>query len=91
MLGFHPTRTFRTTGTAKLSALHTSCTLQKLLGTYFLLEAEWTPELLNMDRRNMSLENLRGPYQESNAEAPVLWHSKTNCATAHPLLYLAHT
>jgi hypothetical protein len=86
MLGSHPTLTFGATRMTELSALHTGCTLQKFLGTYFLLDAEWTPEQQNMDRRNMSLEDFRGPYQESNAEAAVLWRStSSNCATAHPL------
>jgi hypothetical protein len=41
----------------------------------FVKEAKWTPGLLNVDKRNRSLENFQGPYQESNLAHPVLWHS----------------
>jgi hypothetical protein len=30
------------------------------------LEAEWIPGLLNVDKRKRSLENVQGPYRESN-------------------------
>jgi hypothetical protein len=41
----------------------------------FLFEAEWTPGLLDADRRNRSLENVLCPYREWNPEPPVLWRS----------------
>jgi hypothetical protein len=41
----------------------------------FLFEVGLTPALLNVDRRNRSLENFYGPYRESNLEPPILWHS----------------
>ena len=55
----------------------------------FLLQPEWNPGLLNVDRRNRSLENVQGPYPESNPEPPTLWQSdSTNCTTARPILFL---
>jgi hypothetical protein len=41
----------------------------------FLLEAEWTPGLLNADRSNRSLDNFQGPYRESKPKTPVLWNT----------------
>ena len=47
----------------------------------FVFESEWTPGLLNLDRRNWSFENFQGPYWESNPEPLFLWHSASiNCA-----------
>ena len=40
-------------------------TLQKIPWYSFLLEAEWTPELVNAHRRNMPPEHFRGPHRES--------------------------
>jgi len=37
----------------------------------FLLEVEGTPGLLNVYRRNKSLQNFQGPYWESNSEPSV--------------------
>ena len=49
----------------------------------FLLEAEWIPGHPKADRRNSSLEGLRGPYRESNPEPPALWrNASTNCITS---------
>ena len=41
---------------------------------------------MNADRRNRLLENLQGPYLESNTKLPILWcTTSTNCATSrHP-------
>lgn len=52
----------------------------------FLLENEWTTWTMNAHGKNRLLENLQGPYLESNTELPVLWcTASTNCATArHP-------
>jgi hypothetical protein len=57
--------------------LHTPAPLypNEISWYWFLLEAEWTPGLLSAVRRNRSLENLRGPYGESQTEPPVLWRS----------------
>jgi len=38
-----------------------------------LLTVEWTPGVLNTNRRNRSLENFQGPYRESHPKPPVLW------------------
>ena len=40
----------------------------------FLLEPEWTQELLNADRRNILLKNFQAPYRESKPvpTAPLL-------------------
>jgi hypothetical protein len=58
---------------AQLSALRAGRTLtpgNSLVS--FMLEAEWAPGLLNVDRRNRSLENLQGPYWQSKPETFVL-------------------
>jgi hypothetical protein len=74
-----PTLTFDTIRTTKLSALRAGRTLppRKFLGTH-LLDAEWTPGLMNAGRRNISLESFQGPYWKSNTEPPVLWRSASN-------------
>ena len=41
----------------------------------------WTPALLNEERRNGSLENLQGPYRESNPEFPFLWSCVVSSGT----------
>jgi hypothetical protein len=47
----------------------------------FVFEYEWTPGLLNLDKKSRSLENFQGPYWESNPEPLFLWRSaSTNCA-----------
>ena len=51
----------------------------------FLLQAEWTPGLLNADRRITSLEHFHGSHREPNTEPPVLWRSVSiNWATDRP-------
>jgi len=63
------TLTFGTTGTAQLSAQRAGRTLPQEIPWYpLLLEAEWTPGLLNADRRNRILENFQGSYWESSQE-----------------------
>jgi hypothetical protein len=39
------------------------------------LEVEWTPGLLNVDKRKRSLENFQGPYRESNLGLFFFWFS----------------
>jgi len=63
-------------------------TLMEIPWYSFLLEAEWTPGILNVDRRNRLLEKFQGPYQELNSEPPVSWHSasinySTTCSILH--------
>jgi hypothetical protein len=71
------TLTFGTTMMAELSALRAGHILPpKESPRYsFLLEAEWTPGLLNAHRRNRTIENFEGTYPESNPEPPVFWRS----------------
>jgi hypothetical protein len=67
------TLTFVTTGRAHLSALRAGRNLPQEIPWYsLLLEAEWTPGLLNVDKRIRSLENFQGPNWESS---PELQHS----------------
>jgi hypothetical protein len=49
----------------------------------FLLEAEWTPGVLNANRRIRSLEKFLCPHLESKSGPPVLCSGSPNCATAH--------
>ena len=48
-------------------------TLKKIPWYSFLLEAKWTPVLLNADRRIRSVEHFQGPHQESKLRPPALW------------------
>jgi hypothetical protein len=51
----------------------------------FLVEAEWTPGLLNVARRSRSLKIFQASLQESNlAYAVVLCSASTICATTCP-------
>ena len=43
----------------------------------FLLEAEWTPVLVNADRRIRSLENFQRPHRKSNPRSLVVWRNAT--------------
>ena len=74
------TSTFGTTRTAELIASRVGRNLSpKNIPWYsFLLEAEWTPRLLNADKRMSTLENFQGTYRESKSEPPVLWRSACN-------------
>jgi hypothetical protein len=81
------TLTFDTPGMSEMSAMCGSHALppEEVPWYSFPLEAEWTPGLLNADRRIGSIQNFQGPHRESNPKPPILWHSaSTNCATAHP-------
>ena len=90
MLGFHPY--FR--HSAQLG--RQSCQLYAPAAFYlqgipwysFLLEAEWTPGLLNADGGNRSLYKFKGPCLESNPEPPVLWRSVSNNCAARPTVFL---
>jgi len=53
-------------GTIFSSTHHLFITLQEIPWYSFLLEAEWTLGILNVNRRNRSLENFQGPYQAFN-------------------------
>jgi hypothetical protein len=53
-----------------------------------VLEAEWTPGLLNAVRKNTSLQMSQLSYRESNSETPVLWSSASlDCIYRLDLLY----
>jgi hypothetical protein len=74
---------FGTTMTAELSAPLAGRILppSKIPWHSFLLEAEWTPRLLNATRRIKQLEVFQGLRRESKTGPPVLWRSaSTNCA-----------
>ena len=79
------TLTLGTTRMAELSALHAGHTLlpRKIPWYAYLLEGEWTPRPLNVDRRNKILENSL-VYWESNLESIVTWPSASaNCTQPH--------
>ena len=83
--------TFSTTTTAKVSAPRAGRTVpphpQEIPWYSFLLQAEWAPGILNEDRRIRLLENVQGPYKESNSEPPVMRRGASiNCATARHTL-----
>jgi hypothetical protein len=68
-----------------------SCQLEEPVPLYpqgnsfpsFLLEAKWTPELMNADRKIRPLQNFQRLYRESNPRRPVLGsNASTNCDTA---------
>jgi hypothetical protein len=85
MLGFHPYLDIRHNqdGRVASSKRRLHFTRKKIPWYSFLLQAEWTPGLLNANRRNRSFENFEGLYWYSNPEPPVLWHSaSTNCTCA---------
>ena len=63
----------------RLSALHTGRLYrQGNPWCWFLLQAEWTPGLLNADRRIRSLEKLRWPHWESSLRPPALWYKSAH-------------
>jgi hypothetical protein len=77
------TLTFSRTLMARVvSSMHWLLFTTKEIPRYsFVFESEWTPGLLNLDRRSRSLESFQGPYWESNSEPLFLWRSaSTNCA-----------
>jgi hypothetical protein len=58
------------------SQLYAPAALHRRINPLVLvLEAVWTLQVLNADRRNKLLENFQVPYRESNPEPSVLWHS----------------
>ena len=88
MLGFHPY--FDTghnwDGRVDSSTRRPQFNRKEIPWQLFLLDAEWTPGLRNVDRRNGSLQNFQGPFRESSPEPPVLCRSaSTNCCTAGPI------
>jgi hypothetical protein len=54
-------------------------TPKEILWYLFLLEAEWTPVVMNVDRKIRSLENFQGPHQELSPKLPVLWCTDLTC------------
>ena len=74
MLGFHPYFDIRHNLDGRVVGYtrRPHYTPKEIPWYSLLLEAEWTPGLLNADRRRRSLGNFQGPYRESNPEPPVL-------------------
>lgn len=86
MLGFHPEFDIRhkQDGRAVSSLRRPHFTSKGIAWYSFLSKAERTAVLLNVGRRNRSLEHFQGPYRELNPLPPVMWRSTSNnCA---PLL-----
>jgi len=70
MLGFHPhfaNRHYQDV-TVVSYTLRPHFTPKEIPRYSFLLQAEWTPGLLKVDRRNRSIVNFKRPYRESNPE-----------------------
>ena len=72
ILGFYPYFDIRHNqdGRVVSSKLQPHFTPTEIPRYSFLLEAVWTPVLLNADSSDRPLENLQGPYLESNPEPP---------------------
>ena len=73
MLGFHPYFDIRQNQDGQKCQPYEPAALYPPGNSLVIISiSEWTPGLLNADRRNMSLENFQGHYWESNLEPPVL-------------------
>jgi hypothetical protein len=93
MLGFHPYFDIRLNQDGRV----VSCrrwpyfTRNEILWYSFPLEAEWTPELLNADRRIGSPENFQEPHRDPKPGTSVLYRSaSTNCDTGPPVSAISY-
>jgi hypothetical protein len=70
ILGFHPYFDIRHNCDSRVVSCtrRPQFTVKEIASYWVLLETEWSPGLLNADRRIRALENFHGPYMESSSE-----------------------